>query len=103
MAISQATIDRLLKDQHGACCNCGRDLYQGMEIHHAIYSRDTHFSKYLDQIENLVALCPKCHRNHGKLSNIEGRKKFWKMKVEHGYLMDEWHDSIPMLVKDQLS
>jgi 5-methylcytosine-specific restriction endonuclease McrA len=72
-----------------------------MDLHHAVYSRDVHFSKWLDTAENLVALCPKCHRNHGRLTNIEGRKKFWKLKIEQGYKMAEWEQSIPLLIHDR--
>jgi hypothetical protein len=52
--------------------------------------------------ENLLLICPRCHANHGQLSNIETRKKAWKFKVEHGYDMSKWQESIPMLIKDRL-
>lgn len=69
-------------------------------MHHAIYTRDTRFSKWLDMPENLLLVCPRCHANHGALSKFETRKKAWKFKVERGYDMQKWQDSIPMIVKD---
>jgi 5-methylcytosine-specific restriction endonuclease McrA len=101
MTITQPTIDRLLKDQKGLCPLCGRDLYQGYHVHHAIYTRQAKFSKWLDSIQNLVLLCPRCHQNHGRLSNIEGRKRFFKLKIEQGYEMVEWERSIPFVVHDR--
>ena len=100
--ITQSTITRLIKDQRGTCCNCGLDLYTtGFEIHHCCYSRDIRFAKWLDLPENLIALCPKCHRrNHGWLTNIERRKKFWKLKIEQGYDMISWERSIPFVIHD---
>jgi len=101
MTISQSIIDRLLKDQSGCCWKCGNDLYRtGFEVHHAVYTRDVRFSKWLDQIENLLLICPRCHSNHGILGNIETRRKAFKWKVEHGYLMKEWEMSIPFVVHD---
>lgn len=100
--IHQSVIDQLIRDQHGLCLNCGRDLMnKGFHCHHAIYGRDVRFNKYLDMAENLVLLCEKCHAFHGRLTNLNARKRYWKWKVEHGYLMSEWNDSIPMKVKDR--
>jgi 5-methylcytosine-specific restriction endonuclease McrA len=102
MTITQSTIDRLMKEQKGVCCNCGRDLYNtGYHVHHCCYTRDVRFSKWLDQIFNLELICPKCHANHGRLSNLSARQKAWKRKIEMGYEMQKWADSIPMLVKDR--
>ena len=101
MTITQSIIDRLLRDQKGMCWKCGRPI-QAFEVHHSIYSRDVRFNKYLDMAENLILLCNQCHFHHGRLLNIYTRRKVWKWKVEHGYLMQEWHDKIPMLVKDKL-
>lgn len=99
--ITDAVITRLLRDQKGACWNCGRDLYGGYHVHHAVLTRDIRFAKWLDMIENLLLICPRCHQNHGRLSNIETRKKAWKFKCETGYDMKGWMDSIPMLIKDR--
>jgi len=97
--ITQSTIDALLRDQKGACWKCGRSI-QAFEVHHSIYSRDVRFQKYLDMPENLILLCGDCHFHHGQLLNIYTRRKVWQWKKEHGYLMDAWHWSIPMRVKD---
>lgn len=102
MTITQKIIDQLIKDQKNICINCGRDLYGGMCCHHAIYGRDIRFSRWLDMVENLIALCPHCHRsNHGRLTNIEQRKKFWKWKIEAGYDMVSWERSIPFVIHDR--
>jgi len=100
--ITDAVISRLLRDQSGMCWKCGRDLYGGYECHHAVYSRDVRFQKYLDMAENLILLCKDCHFHHGQLLNIYTRRKVWQWKKEHGYLMDAWHWSIPMLIRDRL-
>lgn len=97
--ITQSTIDALLKDQRDHCwkCWCGIPPYH---VHHAIYTKDIRFKKWLDMENNLILLCPKCHANHGALSNIETRREVWEWKKKHGYEMDKWHESIPLLVKD---
>ena len=100
--ITQTVIDQLIKDQRGLCYICGRDLRRvGMQAHHAVYGREVRFAKYLDTIFNLVLLCPKCHNEHGRLSNIETRKKVWAWKVAKGYDMKAWADKLPMLIKDR--
>lgn len=101
MTIARRVIDQLYTEQGGVCAICNRKI-SDFHIHHAIYTRNKKFSKYLDVAENLVALCHKCHANHGWLSKFETRKKAWKFKVEQGYDMKAWHDSIPMIVKDKL-
>lgn len=97
--ITQATIDQLLKEQKGDCPICGRALNE-YHVHHALITRDVRFQKWLDQPENLQLICPRCHANHGRLSNFYARKKAWKAKVELGYDLDAWYDSIPMRVKE---
>ena len=101
MTIASSTIARLLKDQRGVCWKCGRPI-PPYHVHHACMTRDIRFAKWLDQIFNLLLICPRCHANHGWLSKFETRKKAWKFKVEQGYDMKAWHDSIPMIVKDNL-
>jgi len=98
--ITQSTIDTLLKDQKGACWKCGRDLYGGYHVHHAVMGREIRFAKWLDMIENLLLICPRCHSNHGALSNLNTRRAAWKWKVEHGYDMKAWQESIPMKIRD---
>lgn len=101
--ISQSAIDQVLKEQGNMCWKCGGDLCNfGYELHHCVYTRDIRFAKYLDLPHNLVALCPHCHRkNHGRLTNITSRQKFYKYKLEKGYDMKAWVDSIPMLIHDR--
>jgi len=50
--------------------------------------------------ENLVLTCPACHVQHGMLSNLFMRSCIWNEKIDRGYDMKKWHDSIPMRAKD---
>lgn len=102
MTIAQRVIDQLYTEQGGDCAVCHRPFTHQMQVHHACMTRDIRFAKWLDQIFNLLLICPRCHANHGWLSKFETRKKAWKFKVEQGYDMKAWHDSIPMIVKDNL-
>lgn len=97
--IADATIQRLLKEQHNACWNCGRPLKK-YEVHHAIYGRDKKFSKWLDMPENLFLVCPECHSKHGYLSCYFARCCAWTDKINAGYDMEGWHAELPMKVKD---
>jgi hypothetical protein len=98
--IDQSIIDRLYREQHGKCQFCWRPI-PPFHIHHAIYTRDKRFSKWLDMPANLVLTCPACHAQHGILSNIFMRMCVWSDKIDHGYDMEKWHTDIPMLIKDQ--
>lgn len=101
MTIKQSTIDRLLAEQRGKCANCWRPV-PPMEVHHACYTRDRQFGKWLDMPENLVLLCRKCHQdNHGYLTRWFKRLCFWSDKIDASYDMEAWHDSIPMREKDR--
>ncbi len=98
--ITQSIIDRLYCEQKGTCQFCHRPI-PPYHVHHAVYSRDKRFSKFLDMPENLVLTCPACHAQHGMLSNMFTRMRVWSDKIDLGYSMQEWHDSIPMLIKDR--
>ena len=98
--ITQKIIDQLFKEQKGNCPICGRALNK-FHVHHAIYTRDIRFQKWLDMPENLQLICERCHANHGKLSNFYARKKAWKVKIELGYDMKGWLEGIPMKIKEQ--
>jgi len=103
--ITQAVIDRLLRDQSGCCWKCGRDLYGGYHVHHGIYPKShTNFKKFikwLSMIQNLFLVCPKCDHEHGYLSGYEMRRKGWADKIRWGYDMDSWNESIPMIEHDR--
>jgi 5-methylcytosine-specific restriction endonuclease McrA len=99
MSIDQSVIDRLYREQHGICQFCWRPI-PPYSVHHAVYTRDIHFAKWLDMAENLVLACPVCHADHGKLSNLFMRCCVWSDKIDRGYDMEKWHDSIPMFLKD---
>ena len=98
--ITQSVIDRLYREQKGVCQFCHRPI-PPYHVHHAIYTRDKRFSKFLDMPENLVLTCPACHAQHGKLSNLFTRLWLWSEKIDRGYDMESWHNSIPMRVKDR--
>jgi hypothetical protein len=97
--ITQSTLGRLYREQRGICQFCCRPI-PPFHVHHAIYTRDKRFSKWLDSAENLVLACPSCHANHGKLSNLFMRWCVWSDKIDRGYDMENWHREIPMLLKD---
>ena len=99
MTINQTIIDRLYREQRGICQFCARPI-PPFECHHAVYTRDIHFAKWLDMAENLVLVCPACHADHGKLSNLFMRWYVWSDKIDRGYDMEKWHLEIPMLLKD---
>ena len=95
--------ERVFKDQHGQCARCTRTFasHEDMHAHHAVYSRQKGLEKWLDSEQNIILLCSHCHLDdHGLLTSWFRRCTFWKMKVEQGYQMDEWHNEIPMLIKD---
>ena len=108
MSITQATINKLYKEQRGGCALCGRLFthQNPAQCHHAIYGREKQFAKFLDMSENLVLLCADCHSGHGDMSNWFMRCHWWTWKKELGYPMEEWHESIvnkrgeQMIVKD---
>jgi len=97
--ITQSVIDRLYREQKGTCQFCHRSI-PPYHCHHAVYGRDKRFSKFLDMPENLVLTCPACHVQHGMLSNLFMRSCIWNEKIDRGYDMKKWHDSIPMRAKD---
>jgi hypothetical protein len=81
------------------CFRCGRYATQR---HHAIYTRDKRYAKWLDMPENLVWLCHDCNVNQkGYVECWEFRKSVWDYKVSQGYDMQAWHESIPMKIKDR--
>ena len=97
--IDPSTIQRLLKEQHGHCARCWHTI-PPYQVHHAIYTRDKRFAKWLDMPNNLQLLCPICHAKHGYLSSWYARCAAWTDKINAGYDMEGWHAEIPMKVKD---
>ena len=99
--IDPSTIDRLLKEQKNKCCNCWRtfDKYP-YHVHHALIPKGQtnykKFKKWLDMGENLMLVCPICDLQHGDLTNDFRRDIFWTFKIDNGWKMQEWYDSIPM-------
>ena len=95
--------ETVYQDQGGVCQVCKHPYgIDYLARHHAIYSRDKRFSKFLNSEENIVLLCVKCHggAKHGRLLHWMRRNMFWTDKIDQGYDMITWHDSIPMLEKD---
>ena len=93
---------RVFKEQEGKCWVCPNvhATHETMHGHHAVYTYDKHFSKWLDRAENIFLLCPECHANHGDLSSYFKRCCAWTDKISAGYDMEKWHNEIPMLIKD---
>jgi len=101
--ITDKTINKLYDEQDGCCAWCGRKFtsMNPMHVHHAIYARKKRFANWLDMPENLVALCSRCHLdNHGFMTSWRMRRHWWWYKIRLGYKMDEWSESIPMIIKD---
>lgn len=105
MTISQSIIDRLLREQGNKCATCWRMIYtrDDYHVHHAVIPKGQtnykKYKKYLDQAENLILVCWICHSDHGHLTNSFRRDIIWSRKIEQGYDMQGWYDSIPMLDK----
>ena len=97
MSISQATIDKLYKEQNGDCAVCHRLFTWGnpMQCHHAVYGRDKRFAKLLDKPENLALVCHECHTNlHGHLTGWTRRNIFYQDKIAKGYDMRAWNNAL---------
>ena len=104
MTITPALIDRLLKEQRNKCAACWRTFDQHpYHVHHAVIPKgQTNFKKYkkwLDMGENLMLVCWVCDLQHGKLTNNFRRDMFWTFKINNGWDMQGWYDSIPMVDK----
>ena len=95
--------EKVFRDQRGKCAICPRvhQSHETMHAHHAVYSADKNFSKWLDSEQNIQLMCNDCHsKRHGYLTSWFGRCMAWTKKIEQGYEMDEWNDGLPMLIKD---
>jgi 5-methylcytosine-specific restriction endonuclease McrA len=97
--ISSDTVRRIQKD-YPLCFRCGNGV--GLQVHHAIYKRNAKFAKWLDMEQNLVMLCADCNAGSGKgyVQSWFFRCLAWSDKLEKGYDMIAWNDSIPQKVKD---
>jgi hypothetical protein len=96
MTISQSTVDRI-RLEYPVCYRCQSS--ENLEIHHCIYHRQKKFAKWLDREENLIRLCHSCHADHGYVGSYFFRWCVYQDKAKI-YDMITWHDSIPMLIKD---
>jgi hypothetical protein len=104
MKIPQSVIARLLKEQGNKCCACPRTFDRHPHhVHHAIIPRGQtnykKFKKWLDMGENLMLVCWICDQQHGDLTGDFRRNIFWTFKIDHGWDMEKWYDSIPMVDK----
>ena len=75
--------------------------HETMHAHHAVYTRDINFSKWLDRAENIFLICPECEKDHGYLTCWFRRLCAWSDKLDDGYDMESWEQSIPMLIHDK--
>jgi 5-methylcytosine-specific restriction endonuclease McrA len=94
--------EKVFIDQCGKCFCCGKIFFshEEMHAHHAVYTKQKGMEKWLDSEQNILLICPACHADHGKLSNLFMRCCVWSDKIDHGYDMENWHLNIPMLLKD---
>ena len=104
--MDDAIIQRLIDDQSGKCATCWRLFDQTPpHLHHAIipkgHTNYKKFKKWLDMAENLILVCWICHQDHGDLTCYFQRLCFWSDKVNMGYDMRAWLDSIPMRDKEE--
>jgi len=102
MTITTPTRERVFREQKGKCARCPRvfQSHEDLHAHHAVYGRDKRIPE-LDQPENIQLICHKCHAEHGYLSGWFMRCMAWTEKIDLGYRMQEWHDNLPMLIKDE--
>ena len=97
--ITQKNIDRLYKEQKGICQFCQRPI-PPYHVHHAVIPKgQTNYKKFrhwLDMGENLVLVCLICDQQHGIMTGERKKNIIWSIKIDLGYSMQEWLDSIPM-------
>ena len=100
--------ERLFNEQRGKCAFCWRtfNTHEMMHLHHAVIPKGQtnykKFKKWLDTPENCVMSCWQCHEQHGDLTNDFMRDCVWTDKIDAGYEMQEWYDSIPMADKSHI-
>jgi len=99
MSIDQSIIDRLYREQKGTCQFCHRPI-PPFHVHHAVIPKgQTNYRKFrtfLDMGENLVLVCPVCDQQHGMMTGEKKKNIIWSIKIDLGWPMQEWLDSIPM-------
>lgn len=81
-----------------SCAICGK---RPVEFHHAIYRRNKNIPE-LNEPENLLPLCV-VHHKIFEAGGYEYRCRAWQMKVdEFGFEhMTDWHEKLPMKVKER--
>jgi len=95
--ITQKTIDQLYTEQRGDCAVCHRLFthQNPMQVHHAVYTRNVNFAKWLDMPENLALVCLRCHSTlHGHLTGWTRRNIFYQDKIAKGYDMRTWNNAL---------
>jgi len=97
------TKQKLLKEQNNRCWFCGKPITDG-HWHHGVVPRGhTNYRKYkywLDMPENGAIVCERCDNQHGRMTGFETRNQLFSEKIDLGYDMVEWLESIPMKTKD---
>ena len=97
--------ERLLKDQNGKCIACGKPItdLESAHIHHGVIPKSgtlyKKFKKQLDMIENLFLIHSECDIEHGFLTGFFNRNCLYSKKIDWGYAMEAWLDSIPTRVE----
>lgn len=85
-------------ESHQTCAMSGE---YPVEFHHCLYKRMKRFPE-LNAPENLLPLTKKWHAIF-EAGGYEYRCKAWQMKVEEygAQHMTDWHDKLPMKVKER--
>jgi len=82
------------------CQVCG--VRPAEEAHHCLYGKDKRF-KQLNDDENLQLVCIECHKYNGGALGYENKLRFWEWACEfYGHKhMVEWHNRLPMKIKEK--
>jgi len=97
------TKPRILREQGFRCWFCGKPIADG-HWHHGVIPRGRtnykKFQRWLDMPENGAIVCPECDTQHGRMTGFEVRNRLFSEKIDLGYDMIGWLESIPMRVKE---
>ena len=79
-----------------------------MQRHHSLYSK-IKGKPQLDNERNILLVCVPCHIGlsvtwHGcRLATREGKLRVWQIQCERYPDMEEWHDGLDLLVKENFN
>jgi len=99
------TFRRILREQGNVCWFCGKPIREDQgHWHHGVIPRGhtnyRKFAHWLDMAENGAIVCPECDARHGRMTSFRIRNKLFSQKIDQGYDMFGWLESIPMKAKE---